>query len=325
MIASKALGRLGITEGGQAGRFPDGAHFRIEIPSVEGPGVLETVIREAETRGVVINRVSQGSGAMLLTNSELYDMACLGAEAGLEVALFAGPREGYDVGCHVRSPDGAGSFGQVRGIRQLAYAAEDVARATEAGIRSFLVADQGLLMLLVEMQRGGEIPADCRWKVSVSMPVSNPASLMLLERLGASTVNIPSDVTVVQIREMRSAVQLPIDLYLESPDSLGGVVRSQELRELVLAGAPIYTKFGLRNSEALYPAGEHNLHEACLIAKEKVHRAAVALEWTSRLGEDLIQSKPGATGLAIPAPNTARVAPVTSAGDGSSGDPVEKL
>jgi hypothetical protein len=281
-------------------RFPDGAHFRLEIPSVEGPRVLEAVLTAAREHDVLINRVSQGSGAMLLKEVELHDMAALGAEAGLEVSLFVGPREGFGIGLHSRTDDGSAHFGQLRGMRQLGYAVEDIARAAEAGIRSFLVADAGLLTLLIEMQAAGELPADCVWKVSVMMAPSNPASLRLLERLGASTANIPSDISAQELSELREAAAIPLDLYLESPDSLGGVVRGNEMADLVRAGAPLYAKFGLRNSRMLYPAGEHLAGEACAIAREKVHRAAVALEWLRRLGPELVQSARGAEGLGVP-------------------------
>jgi hypothetical protein len=218
------------------------------------------------------------------------------------VSLFVGPREGFDVGVHARTADGAAHFGQLRGLRGLRYGAEDVARAVECGIRSFLVADLGLLRLLREMQRGGELPADVVWKISVMMAPSNPLSLALLEELGATTANIPSDVTLEQLAEFRAASSLPIDLYVESPDSLGGVVRGDELGDLVEAGAPLYAKFGLRNSRALYPAGAHLVGDACAIAREKVHRAAAALEWLARLCPELVQSEPGAPGLGVPQP-----------------------
>ena len=81
---------------------------------------------------------------------------------------------------------------------------------------------------------------------------------------------------------MRAATHLPIDLYVESPDSLGGVVRGNELGDLVHAGRPLYAKFGLRNSRMIYPSGLHLVDEARLIAREKVRRAAVALEWLRR-------------------------------------------
>jgi hypothetical protein len=298
--ADAALERL--RTGTTASRFPDGADFRIEIPSVEGPRVLEAVVRAAEAEGIVVNRVSQGSGAMLLRESELCEMAELGAAAGIEVSLFVGPRAGYDIGAHARSEDGSAHSGQLRGLRGLRYAAEDVARAVEHGIRSFLIADTGLLVLLTEMQRAGELPAEIVWKISVMMAPSNPLALRELERLGASTANIPSDVTLEQLAELRAATELPLDLYVESPDALGGVVRGDELADLVAAGAPLYAKFGLRNARMIYPAGVHLVDEACAIAREKVHRAAAALEWLGRLSPELVQSEPGAPGLGVPRP-----------------------
>jgi hypothetical protein len=305
--ADGALARLGLSPSLPAPvaserRFPDGAHFRIEIPSVENLRVLEAVLEAAREHGIVVNRVSQGSGAMLLAESELRELSVVAAAAGVEVSLFVGPREAYGVGAHPRTADGAGHASQLRGLRGLSYAIEDVARAVEAGIRSFLVADLGLLVLLRDMQAAGELPADCGWKISVAMAPSNPAALLVLAGLGATTVNIPSDVTTAELAELRAATALPIDLYVESPDSLGGVVRGNELGDLVATGAPLYAKFGLRNSRPLYPAGEHLYEEAVAIARAKVARAAVALEWLARLRPDLVQSAAGAEGLCVPRP-----------------------
>src|SRR5262249_22221741 len=79
-------------------RFPDGAHFRMEIPNDEGPEVLRAVIDQAKAEDVTVNRVSQGSGAMLLSEAELDEMARIAADQGIEVSLFVGPREEWDVG-----------------------------------------------------------------------------------------------------------------------------------------------------------------------------------------------------------------------------------
>jgi hypothetical protein len=294
---------------GSTGTFPDGAAFRIEIPSVEGPRVLDAVLAAAEAEGVTVNRVSQGSGAVLLRASELRDMAQAGRDAGVEVCLFTGPRERYGPGAHPRSPDGAAHGDQVRGIRQLRYALEDVARAVEQGIRSFLVADLGLLCAVIAAQARGHLPDGIVWKVSASMAPSNPLTLRALAELGRSkaggggiTVNIPSDVTVAELGEMRAASGVPLDLYVESPDGLGGIVRGHELGDLIGAGAPLYAKFGLRNAAGVYPSGRHLEAVAAANAAEKVHRAAVALEWLDRLSPGFAQSKPGAAGLGIPEP-----------------------
>ncbi len=283
-------------------RFGDGAHFRVEIPSVEGPEALAAVVEEAQRLGTLVNRVSQGSGAMLLSAAELKEMARIGADQGLEVSLFVGPREEWDIGASSRAPDAASLAGAVRGCRQLRYAFEDVARGVEHGIRSFLIADPGLLELLADAQRRGELPAEVVWKTSVYMAPTNPASFALLERLGASTVNVPSDMTLGQLGELRSVSELPIDLYVEAPDSLGGVVRGHELPELVTVAAPMYAKFGLRNARGLYPAGGHLRGDVLAMARERVRRATVALEWLRRLSDGLVQSERGAKDLGIPVP-----------------------
>ena len=79
-------------------RFADGLRYRIEIPSVEGPAALRAVLEEADARGVPVRRVSQGSGVMMLTDAEIAELAALGAEHGVEVSLFLGPRGAWDAG-----------------------------------------------------------------------------------------------------------------------------------------------------------------------------------------------------------------------------------
>jgi len=283
-------------------RFPDGAHYRIEVPSVEGPAVLRAVMAQASAEGIVVNRASQGSGAMLLSASELAEMARIGADSGIEVSLFTGPREEWDVGSVAQSGEGPSRAGLVRSVRQLRYAVDDVLRAVDHGIRGFLVADTGLLELLADMQAGGQIPASVVWKVSAMLAPANPLTVAQLERLGASTINVPADVTLGQLAEMRSVTSLPLDLYVEAPTGMGGVVRGHEAADLVAMASPMYVKFGLRNSRPLYPSGMHLADEAAAIAREKVHRARVALEWMERSGLGLVQSQPGAPGLGVPNP-----------------------
>jgi hypothetical protein len=283
-------------------RFPDGAHFRVEIPSVEGPSVLRAVVTAAAEAGVTVNRVSQGSGAMLLAEAELAEMARIGADNGIEVSLFVGPREEWDIGRSAHAADGPALSGQLRGTRQLRYALDDVLRGIEQGIRGFLIADLGLLELVAGMQAAGELPASIVWKVSAVMAPSNPLSLRQLERLGGSTVNVPSDITLGQLAEMRAIATVPIDLYVEAPDAMGGIVRGHEAADLIAVAAPMYMKLGLANSRPLYPSGLHIVADAEAIAREKVHRALVALEWIRRSGLELVQSGPGAKGLGVPEP-----------------------
>ena len=87
-------------------RFPDGSQYRIEIPSTEGPRALEAVLDEAARLGVVIHRVSQGSGIWMQTDDEIRAMCQLGAASGIEVSLFVGPRAGWGVSAQVRASAG---------------------------------------------------------------------------------------------------------------------------------------------------------------------------------------------------------------------------
>lgn len=298
--------RLGVPEVAEAapdsrGRFPDGARLRLEIPSVEGPRVMEGVVDAARRHGVVVNRVSQGSGGMLLTAAELRAMAELGRDEGIEVCLFVGPKAGWDGGILARSPDGGAHYAAVRGTRGLRHAVADVERACEAGIRAFLVADVGLLDVLSGLVERGDLPA-CTWKVSAYLGVDNPATVALLERLGAGTVNVPNDLTVAELAELRAAADLPLDVYVESPDSMGGTIRLLELGELVRVGAPLHAKLGLRNVGSVYPSGDHTVEVAERAAREKVRRAAIALEWLERTSPGVVQSSPGAEGVAVPEP-----------------------
>src|SRR6266487_4876518 len=165
-------------------RFPDGAHYRVEIPSTEGPRCLEAVLHEADRLGVPVHRVSQGSGVFMLTDAELDEFVALGASANVEVSLFARPNAGWDTSATSRAPAGGALAASARGQDQLVAVLEDIVRAATAKV---------------------------------------------LRELGASTLNLPPDLSLAEIAAVRAAVDLPIDFYVEAPDTLGGFVRLQEI------------------------------------------------------------------------------------------------
>ena len=281
-------------------RFPDGADYRIEIPSVEGPAALEAVLEEAQRLGVTIQRVSQGSGIMLLTDDEIRQMAQLGRQAQIEVSLFVGPRAAWDTGAQVTALAGKNLGARLRGMEQVVFAAEDIRRACALGMRSVLVADEGLLWLVSEMKRGGELPANLVTKVSVQMGAANPISVRWMEQLGAGTYNVPTDLSLPQLAALRQAVSLPFDIYVEAPDDFGGFVRYYEAPEMVRVAAPVYVKLGLRNSPNIYPSGAHLQATAVSLARERVHRAAIAVELLQRYFPQAVASPVGAADLGIP-------------------------
>src|SRR3977135_193999 len=78
-----------------AKRFPDGAQYRIEIPSTEGPECLEAVLDEAADRGVVVHLVSHGRGGMLHIAGALRARGERARPAHLEVSLATRPNAAW--------------------------------------------------------------------------------------------------------------------------------------------------------------------------------------------------------------------------------------
>jgi hypothetical protein len=264
-------------------RFPDGGAWRVEIPSVEGPNALRAVFAEADRLGVPVHRVSQGSGVMLLTDGELDEMREVANERGVEVSLFVGPRAGWDTGAMATSAAGRIVAPKVRGMDQLVQAVEDVKRACAHGIESVLVTDEGLLAVLGEMRAAGALPAGLILKGSVMLGASNPVSIRLLERLGLTTFNTPTDLSLAQLAAIRAATTMPLDIYVEVPDDIGGFIRHYEIADLVRVCAPVYLKFGLRNAPNIYPAGSHLEATAIALTRERLRRARIGLDLLRRL------------------------------------------
>ncbi|MEZ5351581.1 MAG: U32 family peptidase [Bryobacteraceae bacterium] len=298
-IGTKALAALGIPAHDLADspasgkRFADGAQYRIEIPSTEGPRALTAVLEEAKQRAVPVHRVSQGSGIMLMTDDEVREMLSIGQNHNVEVNLFIGPRATFDIGAQVFSPAGKALGLSLRGADQLQFAMKDLQRGVELGLKSVLVSDIGQLQVIGKMKETGELPGDLIIKTSVMMAPCNPASARLLEDLGATTINIPSDLTMPQIASIRAAIDAPIDFYVEAPDNIGGFIRHFEIPEIIRVAAPVYLKFGLRNSPDIYPCGTHIESTALALSRERVRRAQIAMEMIRRYCPEAVMSKSG--------------------------------
>ena len=312
MKAHELLAGLGLPETDLYGlpdsgkRFPDGARYRVEIPSVEGPRVLEAVLDEAERREVGLHRVSQGSGVMLLTDAEILEMCAMAREAGLELSLFVGPRASWETGAASVSSAGKVLGAQHRGQDQLAYALEDVLRGVSLGLRGVLVADAGLLWVLRDLKERGELPEDLVVKVSVQLSAANAAAVKAMELLGAGTYNTPTDLSLAQLAAIRAVTDLPLDVYVEAPDDFGGFVRHYEIPDLVRVASPVFVKFGLRNAPNIYPSGTHLEATAVALGRERVRRAEIGLSMLDRYFPDAETTETGTAFPGIPVGNPAK-------------------
>ncbi|MDD1775421.1 MAG: peptidase, partial [Methanobacterium sp.] len=194
------LKTLGIKKLGQIVdsrlRFPDGAQYRFEVPGIQKPEPMASLLDAAEDYGVTLHRVTQTRGIMLLTDSEIEEMMQLARNANLELFLSVGPRATYDTSASAHTKEGARIGYRLRGYENLLYAVEDVKRAAELGVRGIVVYDEGLLWVLGKMRKTGELPNNMHFKVSAHTGHGNPASARLLEELGADSFNPVRDLQI---------------------------------------------------------------------------------------------------------------------------------
>jgi hypothetical protein len=225
-------------------RFSDGAQYRFEVPGIQGPTAMKSLLDEVLEKNLVIHRVTQTKGIMLLTDKEISEMVTLAKQGEVELVLSIGPRATYDTSASVLTPEGQRMGLRLRGQEQIIRAVEDVKRAASFGCRSFLLYDEGLLWILNEMRNAGEIPSDSKFKVSAHTGHGNPCSAKLLESIGANSLNPVRDLQLPMLAAIRQSINIPIDLHTENPASSGGFIRHYEVPEMIRVTAPIYLKTG---------------------------------------------------------------------------------
>ncbi|MCO5997991.1 U32 family peptidase [Actinoallomurus rhizosphaericola] len=229
-------------ESGQ--RFPDGCHFRIEVPSVNSVECAARILSESVRRGFTINRLTETLGSYRHTAAQVREYVKLGEEYGVEILMSVGPRATYDIGATVQTRQGVRIGYRLRGQDQVVRALEDVRRAVDLGVRGFVVYDEGLLSVLGELRSSGKLPADLSLKVSAHCGHGNPASARLLERLGADSFNPVRDLTLPMVGALRSSISIPIDIHVDNPHGSGGFVRTFDAPEFVRIAAPVHLKTG---------------------------------------------------------------------------------
>jgi hypothetical protein len=227
-----------------AKRFPDGAQYRFEVPGIQGPGAMASLLEALDTSEIYIHRVTQTRGIMLLTDDEILAMVELAKRFQVDLVLAIGPRATYDTGASVRTEEGQRMGYRLRGQDQIVRAIEDVKRAVRLGCHSFLLYDEGCLWVLNEARKDGEIPPDCKFKVSAHCGHGNPCSGKLLESIGADSINPVRDIQLQMLAALRQAIDIPIDVHTENPASSGGFIRHYEVPEMIRVAAPIYLKTG---------------------------------------------------------------------------------
>ncbi len=172
--------------------------------------------------------------------------------------------------------------GRARGKAALGACIEEAIRASALGVGSVLTADEGVTWALHQLRESGELPDTFQLKISVQSAPANPASFRLMENLGSDTINVPGDLSIEQLAELRASGSASIDFYIEAPDTIGGFVRHYDIAEVIRVAAPVYVKFGLRNAPDIYPSGGHMGDQVVASGIERVRRARLGLDMLAR-------------------------------------------
>ncbi len=306
---AKALEKLGMPKGDpyelptSPKTFQDGANYRIEISPIETVKVLEATIDEAQKQGVPFHRaISVVRGATLLTREELRQFAQIAHDAQAEVVITPGPRPSWYIGRQVATPEGAISGFRHRGMDAVKHCIMDIQRCIDIGFRAFLVWDEGLLSLLTQMKRNGDLPEDVLFKVSIFAGHANPPGIKLLESLGAGTCNPVADLTLPMLAAIRSVANIPFDIHITLWASMGGFNRIYETPEIARVASPCYFKLEQGQHIGTFLPWGSSEEELARLGREKIRLAKNIIELISEIHPDLKLSKQGAADLKIPMP-----------------------
>ncbi|ANW66567.1 hypothetical protein BCA37_26030 [Mycobacterium sp. djl-10] len=271
--------------------FDDGGKYRLEISGVERLSTLEVLLDEAAKQDVFIHRIiAFGGGTTLLNTSELRDVGTLAAENGIELIAVPGPRTGWDTGRQALSTEGQAGGRRVRGLDNIRYLLDDYLRIFSTGIRGVLVWDEGVLDILNKARDAGHIPADAKFKISVYAGHANPASIKILQELGADSVNPVGDLSRPMLGAIRRNVDVPLDVWAETFESFGGMNRLWEAGDIARVAGPVYFKIEPGESEAVMYNGwvRPEFHEELI--RHKVRHAAILNELVATSTPDVAVS-----------------------------------
>ena len=280
-----------------AGRFPDGAHYRIEVPTVNSADAVQTLVHVVEEEtGVKINRIDQTQGIMRFSDKEHQAYLDVGRKYGIEIFFALGPRGTYDTGAQkfVDTVWGHASALRTRGMEQIVHAMEDIKRIVKLGGRGLLISDEGMLILAYKMRKEGVIPPECKIMASAHLGHNNPVTFKMLEDLGADTIATQRDLDFAILSAMRAAIKIPLHVHIDNPQATGGFIRVYDAPEMIRICAPVYLKTGSSVLE------RHGMTITAELAKAMARQVAVSMETIKRYFPAAILTGKPAKDMAVP-------------------------
>ncbi len=282
--------------------FDGGAHYRMEVPGIENAANFEVLVKEAEAQKMPIHRViGTVGGSALLDKAELKYYAQIGADAKMETLVNPMATRAWDTGRQYLTAEGYVSGMRVRGMDNMYLWLKEVNRCIEAGIRGFLIPDEGLLYVGNKLREEGVIPADVKFKVSVFAGHGNAVGAKMLADMGADSFNPLADLSLPMFAAIRSVTDIPMDVYMSIVDSMGGNQRHVESDEIARICAPVYFKFEPGKNECDLYNSWHDDTTLNHLVKVKVRMAKICKEWCDESETKLVFND-YTDDLAIPKP-----------------------
>jgi len=222
-------------------RFPDGAHFRIELlpTTVEG---YEKVFSLCDKHDFVCNKITDTRGSMFDTDGEIIKKCEMCRERGVELVMSPGAGENYSDISHQMAVR-AIVEGKSRGMDMLVRNIADMMRDIELGCRGFLMYDEGMLLVCSQLRQDGIIPPETTFKISANISVSNPLALKFWVENGGlkpnDSINPVRDLTLPMLAAMRAVTKQPLDIHAYWSTSIS---RTLDTPDIVRVVAPVYFK-----------------------------------------------------------------------------------
>lgn len=283
--------------------FPDGANYRIEIAGIEYCSNFVAMMDEAKKLKLPVHRaICTVGGSTYMGFEEMKELAKRAREERVELVMVLGHRKAWDVGAREAGfPEGAVQGPRHRGSDNVSYWIEDMMRCLEAGIRGFLIYDEGLLRLVSQMRDEGFIPKETVFKWSVFGGQCSALGAKLLQDLGANTMNPISDVSLPILGSIRSTVTIPMDVYVVIVDAFGGHFRAYEAPEIARIASPVYFKIepGRSESDIYKPWVTAQQHDD--MVRMKVNLGNTLREIVQRRAPEIKLSAQGPADLVLPA------------------------
>lgn len=258
--------------------FANNGLYGIEVPVVNSMEMLESAIKWLNYFDISCNRFNETKGSFLLSNSEISEMLALCHEMKVGMIFALSPRPEYDTkSSFYRSKFGLEQARCINNLDAISYSIDEAMRLAELGCRGLVVYDIGVLSILSEMRKMGNLPADMYFKASSHCMASNPMIVKIIHDLGADSVTTIHDASLVVLQEMRRIcpsviLDVPIDVYSDK----GGYLRFNEISEIVQCASPVMLKIGASAQKNPYDIVSDE------VMKQRIHRVKIGVEHLDR-------------------------------------------